>query len=271
MPNITADSCMDRTSTDLVGLDAGKLQLSKPWRPISLVAVCRYWRDVGLNLSALWSIIDIRGAPGYSYNPSTHGKLWTYDRDSLFASGCNMRFAELSLQRSGNVPLDVVVWAPAEEDVPQLRAILTPHSRRFRAFHLYAYQPGSKLVDVISQWSMPQLQQLTLWASCGFSILNPGVFGEHTPAIKELTLSNIPYWLSHSLSVVYDGLSTAWLFGVVLGNKRFNALEFSNAPVLDELANVSRGGPRSMLAAGLQDATVLANRCSHEFAFIERQ
>ena len=106
-----------------------------------------------------------------------------------------MRFAEHSLQLSGNVPLDVVVWAPAEEDASQLCALLAPHSRRFRTFHLYAYQPGSKLVDTISQWTMPQLRQLTLWASCGFSILNSGVFGPHTPSITELTLSNIPYWL----------------------------------------------------------------------------
>ncbi|KAG8957084.1 hypothetical protein FRC03_010560 [Tulasnella sp. 419] len=79
--------------------------------PIILTHVSSYWRDAAMKLSSLWRFIRV------TKNPS---------------------FAKISvwLERSGNVPIDIVLDGVLDGSIMQVYRLLMPHSHRWRSFYM---------------------------------------------------------------------------------------------------------------------------------------
>ncbi|EJD51080.1 hypothetical protein AURDEDRAFT_160223 [Auricularia subglabra TFB-10046 SS5] len=94
-----------------------------PFQPFDLAAVCHRWREIALDMSALWSVISFR----------------LYDPDSIPSTlDCVM----LMLERSGAAPLDIILgwqdfyWPHITPEVGLLYSALQMSASRWRRFFL---------------------------------------------------------------------------------------------------------------------------------------
>ncbi|KAI0081611.1 hypothetical protein K474DRAFT_1656418 [Panus rudis PR-1116 ss-1] len=162
--------------------------------------VCRYWREVALTASNLWTTIHFRTVP-------------------------HMHRAEEYLSRSGRMLIDVVVDTTSEtehkpgftlfrNEFRQVFSIVTPHIVRWRSLSLKVRDLQCKAAarEVLSSCgSAPELQRLELWhienwgnAEHLFDAIGPPpvvVFDESLPSLRSVSLIgvNLPWRYSSFL------------------------------------------------------------------------
>jgi hypothetical protein len=140
---------------------------------LSLVQVCRKWRDTAVASPSLWSTID------------------------------NATIPNIFLERSLTAPLTVYLGIRKPLILNNVVDTLIPHISRFQQFHLNlnGCSTASPLA-VLETFDMPapNLESLTIATDSkeGVNVVLPTLFGGQTPRLTQLTLEHFTSWPGNS-------------------------------------------------------------------------
>lgn len=180
---------------------------------IFLLQVCRHWRSIIASSPALWSTI------------------------------CSSNRAPESLRRSHGVELTVYLGVRSRDFSSPLMDGLTPHTSRFKEFHMLTKGNKDLLEHQVFASPAPRLNSLSIEFEEGgdLSGVLPPIFCGHMPALKQLALRHFTSWpkgyFHHltSLCLSYQQESSL--------PTTANFLDFlESSPRLEELALI-QGGP----------------------------
>ena len=161
--------------------------------PLSLGAICSYWREIAWSTPSLWSSLVVRFPGKFKYDSYT----------SILATG----IAQEWLARSGQLPLSICIFAEPvyRQEVSALADIINPYSSRWSDLDLYipqnCYQyfhattpilksirfrySGCDVMDLNFQLTCPRLERANLWS---FPVNGSNI---HWDNLTHLTLDSI--------------------------------------------------------------------------------